>query len=348
LSARLPTPQTPLQALDLLPEPVLIVSAHGDVLAANNAARAMYEPIIHRDPSGLSLAALTQTEPTQLARYLHGWSRSSAMTPACLELRDPSGRVLRYEVDGGALAGTGSPPSILIRFRREQLFVKRFVELTQRINALSAALATTRMSHQRSERRQRKLEQDNKRLHELASRDALTQLANRRNFDTQIARDWNAAHKAGTWLALVMIDVDHFKHYNDTYGHQAGDRCLRHVADAIVSKLRSDTDTAARYGGEEFALILPETDIAEARSVAERILQAVRELKLPHAGLARRGTVSVSAGVSACVPQSGDDVHELLNDADLALYHAKTEGRDRIGVATGMRSAEPQAYGRRA
>ena len=168
-------------------------------------------------------------------------------------------------------------------------------------------------------------------LHEQAVRDPLTELANRRFFDSVLEREAARAMRDDEPLALLMVDVDHFKNFNDCYGHQAGDQCLRTIAAALQAAARRGGDLAARYGGEEFCLVLADTDAAAAGRLAERLRQSVGALGLEHSG-SPLGRVTVSIGV-AVMPVAGiDDAAALLRAADRALYRAKEEGRDRVAV----------------
>ena len=172
----------------------------------------------------------------------------------------------------------------------------------------------------------------NHRLASLASTDSLTGLTNRRGYDTAIEREFARVTRNDSPLALLLLDVDRFKAYNDTYGHPAGDECLRQVARCLRSVVRRPTDIVARYGGEEFALLLPDTDADGARRVAEAARAAVRDLKMPHTG-SEHGIVTVSIGI-ALGPAVGIDSHQdLARAADEALYMAKGGGRDRVVVA---------------
>jgi diguanylate cyclase (GGDEF)-like protein/PAS domain S-box-containing protein len=171
-------------------------------------------------------------------------------------------------------------------------------------------------------------------LQGLAFRDALTGLFNRRHFDRELGRHWqrtSRADKRGN-LAVIMADVDAYKSYNDRFGHQRGDECLRTVAAAISSATSRATDTVARYGGEEFALILPDTDGAGALIVAERIRRAVECLGIPHEA-SSPGIVTISVGVAATQAGQDSDPAMLVGAADRALYAAKQQGRNCICVA---------------
>ncbi len=165
----------------------------------------------------------------------------------------------------------------------------------------------------------------------MASVDGLTGLANRRACEIEMDARWRQSIDGGTPISLLMLDVDHFKLFNDRHGHQEGDRALRAVALAMKDGLLRPGDLVARYGGEEFLAILPGTDAAGALAVAERIRASVEDLAIPHDGHAR-GFVTVSIGVATLRPLPGDGTAGLVKAADEALYAAKRAGRNRIGV----------------
>jgi len=162
--------------------------------------------------------------------------------------------------------------------------------------------------------------------------DALTGIANRRRFDDSLATEWRRALREGSKLSLLLIDADHFKRYNDTYGHVRGDSCLKQIAEAALDVVLRPGDLVARYGGEEFAVVLPGTDETGAKAVAEDICQAVRNRRLPHEGNAP-GIVTVSIGCATVIPQRGKTSQDLIESADQALYRAKARGRNRVIVA---------------
>lgn len=170
-------------------------------------------------------------------------------------------------------------------------------------------------------------------LERLATRDGLTGVANRRSFDQTLNVEWRRATRESRALSLLMIDVDYFKRYNDTYGHQGGDECLRRIAGAMSGVVKRTSDAVARYGGEEFSILLPATDPEGACLVAERIRAAVEALALPHAGSEIADHVTVSIGVASVIVSSGDAPTQLVGAADKALYRAKKEGRNRVVAA---------------
>jgi diguanylate cyclase (GGDEF)-like protein/PAS domain S-box-containing protein len=172
--------------------------------------------------------------------------------------------------------------------------------------------------------------------------DALTGIANRRRFDDALATEWRRALREGSKLSLLLIDADHFKRYNDTYGHVRGDSCLKQIAEAALDVVLRPGDLVARYGGEEFAVVLPGTDEGGAVAVAEDICQAVRSRQLPHEGNLP-GVVTVSIGCATIVPHRGKSAQDLIESADQALYRAKSRGRNRVVVAGPPRTeASPQ------
>lgn len=167
-------------------------------------------------------------------------------------------------------------------------------------------------------------------LQRLATRDGLTSVANRRSFDDMLNMEWRRASRESRALSLLMVDVDFFKRFNDTYGHQGGDECLRQVAAAMSGVVKRASDAVARYGGEEFAILLPATEPDGALIVAERIRAAVTALRLPHSGSEVADHVTVSIGV-ASIQVTGNGVpSSLVAAADAALYRAKHTGRNRV------------------
>jgi diguanylate cyclase (GGDEF)-like protein len=168
-------------------------------------------------------------------------------------------------------------------------------------------------------------------LEVLVHKDELTGLHNRRAFDGRFQSEWGRASRDGASVSVLMIDVDHFKPYNDSYGHQAGDACLKQVAAAIGKSLFRKTDLACRYGGEEFSVILPAADPQSAVLVANRIRENIAALAIPHPGNPGTGVVTVSIGVACAYPQgAGGDEAALLKLADDALYAAKRAGRNQV------------------
>lgn len=178
----------------------------------------------------------------------------------------------------------------------------------------------------------RKLDSANRELTRLSAVDGLTGIANRRQFDESLLREWRRCLRDREPLSLLMVDVDYFKQYNDGYGHQAGDECLKTVAATLREKLRRPADIVARYGGEEFAAVLPDTAQEGAVRVAEAMNSAIQQLGIPHERSVF-GSLTVSVGVATLVPLQIEGLPRLLSAADWALYEAKREGRNCVRVA---------------
>lgn len=177
------------------------------------------------------------------------------------------------------------------------------------------------------------LEQANRELQQIASSDSLTLVANRRRFDEYLDQEWQRMAREKTPLSLIFCDIDFFKNYNDTYGHQAGDRCLQQVAKAISKAAKRSTDLVARYGGEEFAVILPNTTDAGALHVAKEIRANVRALEIIQANSPAGDIVTLSLGVASTFPYNESSSEILIAAADRALYQAKEKGRDAVMLA---------------
>ena len=195
-------------------------------------------------------------------------------------------------------------------------------------------------------RAEQQLQEAYRALEELAITDALTGLANRRRFDDSLASEWRRALRDGRPLSLLVIDVDMFKSYNDTYGHPRGDVCLQQIAEAALEVVARPGDVVARIGGEEFAVLLPETDNEGAMQIAYALCAAVKSRRLTHSKNAS-GMVTISVGCGTKTPRLGEDSMTLIEAADQALYLAKRSGRNRVcnGSSTCTDGAEPQGGG---
>ena len=165
----------------------------------------------------------------------------------------------------------------------------------------------------------------------LSETDPLTGLANRRRFDTVFADEWSRGYRSRQPLAIVMLDIDYFKLYNDHYGHQAGDECLRAVAQVLQTSARRAGDLVARYGGEEFVVVAADADVSTARELAETMRRSVERLAMPHEVSDAARVVTVSLGIAVVVPSEHTQAARLLHLADDALYRAKKDGRNRVG-----------------
>lgn len=176
------------------------------------------------------------------------------------------------------------------------------------------------------------LKKANRELHRLATIDGLTKVANRRCFDAYLQAEWRRMTRSNQSLAVILCDIDHFKPYNDTYGHQSGDICLQQVAATLQDTAKRPADLVARYGGEEFVVILPNTNLEGATYIAQTLRDRVAALKIPHYASPVRDFVTLSFGVAAMIPTADTSPRELVEQADCALYRAKEEGRDRVAV----------------
>lgn len=198
------------------------------------------------------------------------------------------------------------------------LIIVGLIERQERLAFLQELL----VAHQTVE-----LDRLNRALDKMSREDPLTSLANRRAFDDALSREWERARREQQSIALLYMDVDFFKLYNDTYGHNIGDVCLRRVGQTLKQALRRPADLAARYGGEEFVVLLPNTNADGAIDVAQRIIKHVDALALPHSRSKAASHVTLSIGITFTIPQKQQTLTEFLAKADAALYKAKEHGR---------------------
>lgn len=265
-----------------------------------------------------------------LAKKIYEITTESVISALSEELaqRDREVQRLRQITYALRLAALGLLLWVGWRFaRRLSEDVAEQARLQQEIRSANEGLEAT------VRERTAELERSNQQLAALSSTDALTGLANRRRFDEAWTEEWQRAARQGAALALVLIDVDHFKAYNDHYGHQAGDECLRRVAAVLAGEARRAGELVARYGGEEFVVVLPGADAGTARDFAERLRTAVEAEAMPHAHSPAAPVVTISMGVAAGQPRHEADAEALLKEADVALYHAKRRGRNQVLLA---------------
>jgi len=179
---------------------------------------------------------------------------------------------------------------------------------------------------------QRQLHEANQALEKLSSLDGLTGIANRRQFDKVLTNEWNRAMRNHNPISLLMLDIDYFKFYNDTYGHQKGDLCLKTVAQILKKNEKRPADLVARYGGEEFAVILPETDGRGAQEIAITILEMIRATAIPHKSSKVNPCMTASLGGATMLAVRGNQPDILVQQADRALYQAKEQGRNQVVI----------------
>lgn len=184
----------------------------------------------------------------------------------------------------------------------------------------------------REEERNEELSHAVELLKKLSTEDALTQIANRRELDYRLKIEWGRARREGQSLAMILIDIDFFKYYNDHYGHPAGDHCLKQIAATLRTIPQRSSDLVARFGGEEFVVLLPGTTLEDAGYLAKRMRQAILDLNIPHLASQVAPMVTASFGVAAIMPLAQDDPAQLLANADAALYRAKENGRNQVAV----------------
>jgi len=206
-------------------------------------------------------------------------------------------------------------------------------ELAQQRHLRAEVTTAKKMLEEKVRLRTAELEAANRQLETLSITDELTGLANRRRFDHYWTEEWQRAVRQGTPLAVIMIDVDHFKNYNDHYGHQTGDACLRRLGAVLRLTIRRAGELAARYGGEEFVVVLPGATAQQAAETAAALLAAVDAEQIPHAASPVASVLTLSMGVAIGSPRAGEDRERLIRLADEALYRAKQQGRNRVVVA---------------
>lgn len=225
--------------------------------------------------------------------------------------------VLQEAFDTGAIDYVIKPFDSIELLARVRSALRLYEEMTRRMER-----------EKELEKLTDQLKEVNAYLLAIARTDGLTGLFNRRYFDEVLSTEWKRCWRTGNSVALLMLDIDHFKLFNDTYGHQAGDQCLKQVSSAIRECARRAGDVSARYGGEEFAVILPETSESNAVVVSRNILEKVEKLSIPHSASKTAPTVTISIGMATLSPSPENSITELIERADKALYLAKEEGRN--------------------
>jgi diguanylate cyclase (GGDEF)-like protein len=293
---------TPLDGAKLPVSLVKYVARLGESIVLNDApsdTRFWDDPYIAQtQPKSLLCAPVIHQGRVIGVVCLENSLTSGAFTPGRLEL-------LKMLSAQAAISIENS----LLYANLEQRVQERTQELSQATEELQAA---------------------NESLEKLSYLDALTQISNKRQFQRVYEDEWKRAERFGLLLTIMLIDIDHFKLYNDTYGHVEGDRCLKLVAGALNKAVCRTGDLVARFGGEEFIVLLPNTNIDDARLIAMRLVESVRELAIPHEASLAGTAVSISLGLAQTIPQQIVDGVTLINAADKALYQAKTNGRNRF------------------
>ncbi|KAF3890739.1 diguanylate cyclase [Tolypothrix bouteillei VB521301] len=217
--------------------------------------------------------------------------------------------------------------AVLVFFKQSQIPYE--FKIVQLVNAVALQLGEL-MQRKKAEE---SLRQAHQKLQRLANLDSLTQIANRRCFDEAFSQEWRRSRREGTFLALILCDVDYFKYYNDRYGHQAGDICLKQVAQALANNSRRPADLVARYGGEEFIVLLPNTDLNGAVHIAQKIQTEIAALGIAHESSLISQVVTISMGIACVVPTLENSPENLIATADEALYVAKARGRNTYSIS---------------
>lgn len=217
------------------------------------------------------------------------------------------------------------PEEVLIRTKNQITIQEQKKQLIRQNLSLQKEIEKRKLA-------EASLRQANRKLEELATIDDLTRVANRRYFNQYLSQQWQQMKREQKPLSLIICDVDHFKLYNDTYGHQQGDECLRCVAKILSVNVKRKTDLLARYGGEEFAVILPYSSWQGALHLAQFICNSMLEAKIIHESSTTSDYVTLSVGVSCIIPDQENSPDDLLKNADKALYQSKSKGRNQVNV----------------
>ena len=278
-------------------EGIVLVNAKGDIVECNPQVLKMLS-YDEEDLLGKNIFTFIESDnlkkiPSQLGRLLAGETVFVER-----KIRTGSGAYLHCEQSGRKI--------------NDDLIILLYRDITERKIAEIA------------------LEQANQALQRLAHIDGLTRIANRRKFDQVLTIEWQRMKREKKQLGLILGDIDFFKQYNDIYGHQSGDDCLKRVASALASAVHRPADLVARYGGEEFVVLLPDTDLPGTRKLAENMLRKVSSLQLPHAGSGPIKYVTVSLGIASVDPRHYSSEKEFIDLADQGLYRAKENGRNQI------------------
>ncbi|MBD2742813.1 PleD family two-component system response regulator [Coleofasciculus sp. FACHB-1120] len=330
---------------------ILVVDDHPDNLRVLSAILSESGYQVRRAINGQLALKVTQNSPPALILLdilmpeMDGYAVCSLLKahPQTAEipvifisaLDDVFDKVKAFEVGGvDYITKPFQAAEVLARVKNQLIIRNLYLQLQKQAQKIAEQNASLQQEIQERKRAESALVEANLKLQRLASLDSLTGVANRRQFNESLNKEWQRMAREQFPLSLILGDIDYFKKYNDTYGHLAGDFCLQQVAQAISRAIRRPADILARYGGEEFAVILPNTKAEGALKVAEAVRHEVLNLKIAHAQSAVNKYVTLSLGVFTLVPQYNSDPSTLIAAADKALYEAKEQGRNRSSFKT--------------
>lgn len=306
----------------LLPEPMLLVAGSGLLIAANPAAvRTLH--YMENELLAKTLCEISTESKEEITGFIGWCSKSRTMILKSLSFLSKSGEVIKCQTEGCAYHTRCQDIEqlVLLRFRekdKENHKQKEFHRIVKQ-------LLKGGVENKRTDEYQKKLEY-------LSYHDVLTDLPNRRLFEKRLDYEWKRALRDKKTLSLILLDIDYFKQFNDTYGHLAGDDCLRHVATTIKSCCKRSADLPARYGGEEFVILLPDTKEEGAILIAEELRLNVEQLNIRHETSRVHHILTATLGVSLATPSISGSKQMLIAKADQALYFAKHRGRNLIAL----------------
>lgn len=312
----------------------LNLGGYADLLFAESALEAfnilgISHPVGSAEGVDLILMDITMPEIQGIEACLKIKTTEHAMNiPIIMVTADTSPETLNAAFKAGAMDYITKPVNKAELLARVNSALKLKHEMDCRKARERELLELTKLLEETN----KKLQDANEMLLRLSITDGLTGIPNRRCFEEFLAKTWQQASRHLRPLSLLMLDIDFFKAYNDTYGHQCGDECLKRVAEALSESLRRSSDMIARYGGEEFVALLPETEIEGAVKVADLMREKIADLKIKHAGSKVSEYVTLSVGAASMIPAYHSKPEDLIALADKALYRAKSEGRNRLKI----------------
>ena len=311
------------------------MAANSRTAAALAEREKLWRTIINTSPDGITIASLDGVilQVSSRVSTMFGYeSVDEIIGSNIFDFFDPAWHARANIMIGELVKGahTGAVEFLMIRKDGSTLFIEINAEILRDDNGNPRALFFIERDITERKQAEEMLDEYNQKLEALSITDGLTGLANRRHFDETLAQEYSRHARSEAALSLILLDIDYFKAFNDTYGHVKGDDCLRAVAGVIAGCTNRTMDLAARYGGEEFACILPETDLGGAIAIAENIRHSIQALAIPHKGSMVADAVTASLGVTTVRYIAQQSVEDILSQVDALLYLAKSSGRNRI------------------